>query len=169
MCWEVANDCFTVLWRWRFFFYSGRQKTSAPFRTDLSDWAVMYGEGNHGHVCSPCFGVLRKTDRHKISSFVIHHLWQEVIMPRTYDEELKFIERINSHSWRIKKGFVPNMNVSFQNDKPFAVDERRSMLLLGRRNLLREQSFGKTDVWGVGDVHEVRWYRWISSRYETDR
>jgi tRNA-splicing ligase RtcB len=32
-------------------------------------------------------------------------------MPRTYDEELKFIERINSHSWRIKKGFVPNMNV----------------------------------------------------------
>jgi len=33
------------------------------------------------------------------------------IMPRTYDEELKFIERINSNSWRIKKGFVPNMNV----------------------------------------------------------
>lgn len=33
------------------------------------------------------------------------------IMPRTYDEELKFIERINSHCWRIKKGFVPNMNV----------------------------------------------------------
>lgn len=32
-------------------------------------------------------------------------------MPRTYDEELKFIERINSNSWRIKKGFVPNMNV----------------------------------------------------------
>ncbi|CAF1316811.1 unnamed protein product [Rotaria magnacalcarata] len=32
-------------------------------------------------------------------------------MPRTYDEELKFIERINNHSWRIKKGFVPNMNV----------------------------------------------------------
>ena len=32
-------------------------------------------------------------------------------MPRTYDEELKYIERINNHSWRIKKGFVPNMNV----------------------------------------------------------
>ncbi|CAF4516269.1 unnamed protein product, partial [Rotaria socialis] len=32
-------------------------------------------------------------------------------MPRTYDEELKFIERINNHCWRIKKGFVPNMNV----------------------------------------------------------
>lgn len=24
---------------------------------------------------------------------------------RTYDEELKFIERINDHSFRIKKGF----------------------------------------------------------------
>jgi hypothetical protein len=33
------------------------------------------------------------------------------IMPRTYDEELKFIERINGNCWRIKKGFVPNMNV----------------------------------------------------------
>ncbi|CAF0746799.1 unnamed protein product [Didymodactylos carnosus] len=32
-------------------------------------------------------------------------------MPRTYDEELGFIERINSHCWKIKKGFVPNMNV----------------------------------------------------------
>ncbi len=36
-------------------------------------------------------------------------------MPRTYDEELKFIERINSNSWRIKKGFVPNMNVCIEN------------------------------------------------------
>ena len=43
------------------------------------------------------------------------------------------------------------------------------MLLLGRRNLLCEQSFGETDVRGIGDVHEVRWYRWISSRHETDR
>ena len=39
-------------------------------------------------------------------------------MPRTYDEELKFIERINSHCWRIKKGFVPNMNVRvWENEK----------------------------------------------------
>jgi hypothetical protein len=37
-------------------------------------------------------------------------------MPRTYDEELKFIERINSYSWRIKKGFVPNMNVCKKNE-----------------------------------------------------
>lgn len=32
-------------------------------------------------------------------------------MPRTYQEELKFIERIDDYSFRIKKGFVPNMQV----------------------------------------------------------
>jgi len=31
---------------------------------------------------------------------------------RTYDEEMKFIERITPYSWRIKKGFVPNMKVA---------------------------------------------------------
>lgn len=36
---------------------------------------------------------------------------KSVIMPRTYEEELQYIERINNHCWRIKKGFVPNMNV----------------------------------------------------------
>lgn len=30
---------------------------------------------------------------------------------RQYDEELKYLEKINDHSWRIKKGFQPNMNV----------------------------------------------------------
>ena len=33
-------------------------------------------------------------------------------MGRTFDEEMSFIERADSVSWRIKKGFVPNMNVS---------------------------------------------------------
>lgn len=32
-------------------------------------------------------------------------------MPRSYEEELKFIERLSPCSWRIKKGFVPNMKV----------------------------------------------------------
>ncbi len=32
-------------------------------------------------------------------------------MSRSYQDELNYIERINDHSWRIKKGFVPNMNV----------------------------------------------------------
>jgi len=30
---------------------------------------------------------------------------------RTYEEELKYLERLTPNSWRIKKGFVPNMNV----------------------------------------------------------
>lgn len=30
---------------------------------------------------------------------------------RQYDEELKYLEKINPHCWRIKKGFQPNMNV----------------------------------------------------------
>lgn len=32
-------------------------------------------------------------------------------MSRSYQEELQYIEQINPYSWRIKKGFVPNMNV----------------------------------------------------------
>lgn len=30
---------------------------------------------------------------------------------RPYDQELKFIEKINDHSYRIKVGFQPNMKV----------------------------------------------------------
>ena len=33
-------------------------------------------------------------------------------MPRTYQEELKFIERIDDYTFRIKKEFQPNMLVS---------------------------------------------------------
>lgn len=30
---------------------------------------------------------------------------------RKYEEELQYIEKINDYSYRIKTGFVPNMNV----------------------------------------------------------
>ena len=30
---------------------------------------------------------------------------------RTYEDELGYLERVNPHCWRIKKGFQPNMNV----------------------------------------------------------
>lgn len=30
---------------------------------------------------------------------------------RTYEEECSYLERISAHSWRIRKGFQPNMNV----------------------------------------------------------
>lgn len=32
-------------------------------------------------------------------------------MVRSYSEELQYIERINQTTWKIKKGFVPNMKV----------------------------------------------------------
>ena len=32
-------------------------------------------------------------------------------MSRSYQEELNYLEKLNDFSWRIKKGFVPNMNV----------------------------------------------------------
>lgn len=34
------------------------------------------------------------------------------IMSRSYNDELQFLEKLNSNCWRIKKGFVPNMQVS---------------------------------------------------------
>jgi len=34
-------------------------------------------------------------------------------MTRTYQEELSYLEKIATGTWRIKKGFVPNMNVMY--------------------------------------------------------
>jgi hypothetical protein len=42
----------------------------------------------------------------------------ELAMARTYDEELKFLEKVSSTGWRIKKGFVPNMKVMSQSCRP---------------------------------------------------
>ena len=36
----------------------------------------------------------------------------DINIPRTYEEEMKYLERINHYSWRIKQGFVPNMKAS---------------------------------------------------------
>ena len=39
---------------------------------------------------------------------------------RSYEEECSYLERLSSHSWRIKQGFQPNMNVEgifYVNDK----------------------------------------------------
>ena len=32
--------------------------------------------------------------------------------PRTYDDELQYIEKLNKNTYRVKKEFVPNMKVS---------------------------------------------------------
>lgn len=33
-------------------------------------------------------------------------------MSRSYNDELQYLDKISSNCWRIKKGFVPNMQVS---------------------------------------------------------
>ena len=33
---------------------------------------------------------------------------------RTYDDELEYLEKMNDHCWRIKKGFQPNMQVEVE-------------------------------------------------------
>ncbi|TNN31751.1 tRNA-splicing ligase RtcB [Liparis tanakae] len=33
-------------------------------------------------------------------------------MSRSYNDELQYLEKISGNCWRIKKGFVPNMQVS---------------------------------------------------------
>lgn len=33
---------------------------------------------------------------------------------RTYEEDCEFLEKVSPVEWRIKKGFVSNMNVSFE-------------------------------------------------------
>jgi tRNA-splicing ligase RtcB len=43
---------------------------------------------------------------------------------RQYEEELKFIERLTDHSWRIKKDFQPNMNV----EGKFATNKKQSKI-----------------------------------------
>ena len=32
--------------------------------------------------------------------------------PRTYNDELQYIEKLNKNTYRVKKEFVPNMKVS---------------------------------------------------------
>lgn len=44
---------------------------------------------------------------------------------RQYDDELKYIEKINDYSYRIKKGFQPNMNV----EGVFYVNKRLETLM----------------------------------------
>ncbi|XP_070559608.1 RNA-splicing ligase RtcB homolog [Ptychodera flava] len=58
---------------------------------------------------------------------------------RTYQEELKFIEKVDKNSWRIKKGFVPNMQV----DGLFYVNDFLEKLMFDElRNACRNPGMG---------------------------
>uniref|UniRef100_A0A8D8UJC4 3'-phosphate/5'-hydroxy nucleic acid ligase n=1 Tax=Cacopsylla melanoneura TaxID=428564 RepID=A0A8D8UJC4_9HEMI len=58
---------------------------------------------------------------------------------RQYNEELKYLEKISSHCWRIKKGFQPNMNV----EGVFYVNDHLEKLMLDElRNACRPGMVG---------------------------
>lgn len=70
-------------------------------------------------------------------------------MVRSYDEELKYLEKISANAWKIKKGFVPNMKVSESYHKVYILIRYKFMscksdvlygvlwlIILGRRHFL---------------------------------
>jgi len=58
---------------------------------------------------------------------------------RTYEDELEYLEKINDHCWRIKKGFQPNMKVEGR----FYVNEPLEKLMLEElRNACRPGQVG---------------------------
>ncbi|VDM44639.1 unnamed protein product [Toxocara canis] len=60
-------------------------------------------------------------------------------MPRTFDEECKYIERVSEVQFRIKKGFVPNMNVEGR----FYVNKALEKLMFDElRNACRSDGIG---------------------------
>lgn len=69
-------------------------------------------------------------------------------MVRSYQDELQYLEKLNNYSWRIKKGFVPNMKVINSNylnifDKELT---RLFYLGLGGGNILCERASSRLDV-----------------------
>ena len=65
---------------------------------------------------------------------------------RSYEEECGYLERLTSHSWRIKKGFQPNMNVEgifYVNDKleKLMFDELKNACRPGKVNQNDKQRF----------------------------
>ena len=52
------------------------------------------------------------SDQKKTSNFLKHiYFWALNMVVRSYEEECQFIEKLTPYSYRIKKGFQPNMNV----------------------------------------------------------
>ena len=52
------------------------------------------------------------SNRKKSSNFFKHiSFWSLKMVVRSYEEECQFIEKLTPYSYRIKKGFQPNMNV----------------------------------------------------------
>jgi tRNA-splicing ligase RtcB len=69
-------------------------------------------------------------------------------MSRSYEDELQYLEKLNDYSWRIKKGFVPNMKVTLiiliKSKKYFFLFNLSE--LKGRGHFLCQHSFAGFDV-----------------------
>lgn len=94
------------------------------------------------------------------------------IQVRTYEEEMKFISRGDTPcSFRIARGFVPNMNVSFN-----CIEIHMLKLcfwsvygLPGRGCVLREPAArGPRARRAPGLLHSRNWRRWLPTRRQAD-
>ena len=70
---------------------------------------------------------------------------------RTYEDEQEYLEKINDHCWRIKKGFQPNMNVEVL--LPLRVSPLKCFFV---GSLLCECSLGKVDAGGTAQFLQAR-------------
>uniref|UniRef100_A0A8C5GD46 3'-phosphate/5'-hydroxy nucleic acid ligase n=1 Tax=Gouania willdenowi TaxID=441366 RepID=A0A8C5GD46_GOUWI len=60
-------------------------------------------------------------------------------MSRSYNDELQFLDKIGTNCWRIKKGFVPNMQVE---GKFYVNDSLEKLMFEELRNACRGGGFG---------------------------
>ena len=51
---------------------------------------------------------------------------------RAYNDEIKYIEKVTANLYKIKKGFQPNMNVSFNCRDCWVVDLKRIRIHTGQ-------------------------------------
>ncbi len=90
-------------------------------------------EVTHVHVtCTP----ISPRPQSKIlgtSSWLCNAQVRSSAMARSFEEECSYLERLSSHTYRIKKGFVPNMNV--RTESSFCCALIRVTLFTTRTNL----------------------------------
>lgn len=63
---------------------------------------------------------------------------------RTYEDELQYLEKLNDYSWRIKKGFVPNMKVNSHVLNQFV--QILFVTRKGGRNILCQRALARAHV-----------------------
>ena len=70
---------------------------------------------------------------------------------RTYEDELEYLERINDHCWRIKKGFQPNMKVEVWSCH-FSLQKQEELHHLSPGQVLCELPAREADAGGTEEL-----------------